>query len=98
MRILEGASREQIALVREGRLDVAFVLGAPDLPNCDVAQLWTEQIFVALPQVLAAVMNNTFFGDGLVKGGLDEMPSIGHRDTIPCMHSGESGKCGQPAL
>jgi len=34
--------------------------------------------------MLAAVMNNTFFGDGLVKGGLDEMPSIGHRDTIPC--------------
>src|SRR5712691_7454 len=28
MHILEGASREQIALVRESRLDVAFVLGA----------------------------------------------------------------------
>ena len=50
MHILEGASREQIVLVRESRLDVAFVLGAPDLPNCEVAQLWTEQIFVALPQ------------------------------------------------
>jgi DNA-binding transcriptional LysR family regulator len=50
MHILEGASREQIALVRESRLDVAFVLGAHDLPNCEVAQLWTEQIFVALPQ------------------------------------------------
>jgi DNA-binding transcriptional LysR family regulator len=50
MHILEGASREQIALVRESRLDVAFVLGAPDLPNCEVAQLWTEQIFVALPK------------------------------------------------
>src|SRR5260370_1458682 len=50
MHILEGASREQIALVREGGLDVACVLGAPDLPNCEVAQLWTEQIFVALPQ------------------------------------------------
>lgn len=50
MHILEGASREQIALVRESRLDVAFVLGALDLPNCEVAQLWTEQIFVALPQ------------------------------------------------
>src|SRR6266849_2195523 len=50
MHILEAASREQIALVRESRLDVAFVLGAPDLPNCEVAQLWTEQIFVALPQ------------------------------------------------
>src|SRR5260370_12669321 len=50
MHILEAASREQIALVREGGLDVACVLGAPDLPNCEVAQLWTEQIFVALPQ------------------------------------------------
>jgi len=49
MHILEGASREQIALVRESRLDVAFVLGAPDLPNCEVTQLWTEHIFVALP-------------------------------------------------
>src|SRR5260370_28302982 len=50
MHVLEGASREQIALVRERRLDVGLVLGAPDLPNCEVAQLWTEQIFVALPQ------------------------------------------------
>jgi hypothetical protein len=36
--------------VRENRLDVAFVLGAPDLPNCNVTQLWTEHIFAALPQ------------------------------------------------
>jgi DNA-binding transcriptional LysR family regulator len=50
MHVLEGASREQIALVRENRLDVAFVLGIPSLPNCDVAQLWNEQIYVALPQ------------------------------------------------
>jgi DNA-binding transcriptional LysR family regulator len=50
LHILEGASREQVALVRENRLDVAFVLGAPDLPNCNVTQLWTEHIFAALPQ------------------------------------------------
>jgi DNA-binding transcriptional LysR family regulator len=50
LHILEGASREQITLVRENRLDVAFVLGAPDLPNCNVTQLWTEHIFAALPQ------------------------------------------------
>jgi DNA-binding transcriptional LysR family regulator len=50
LHIVEGASREQVALVREGRLDVAFVLGALDLPNCNVTQLWTERIFVALPQ------------------------------------------------
>jgi DNA-binding transcriptional LysR family regulator len=50
VQILEGASLEQIALVRKSRLDVAFVLGKPDVPNCDVAQLWTEHMFVALPQ------------------------------------------------
>ena len=50
MHILEGASIEQIALVRERRLDIAFILGNSGLPNCDVAQLWTEQIYVALPQ------------------------------------------------
>jgi hypothetical protein len=49
-------------------------------------------------QVLAALMNNTFFGDGQAKGGLGEMPSASRRDTVPCMHSGESGKCGQPVL
>jgi len=50
MHILEAASREQVALVRESRLDVAFVLGVPELLDCEVAQLWTEEIFVALPQ------------------------------------------------
>jgi len=49
MQVLEGASNEQIALVRKSRLDVAFVLGTPDVPNCDTAQLWTEHMFVALP-------------------------------------------------
>jgi DNA-binding transcriptional LysR family regulator len=49
MQVLEGASIEQIALVRESRLDVAFVLGTSDVPNCDSAQLWTEHMFVALP-------------------------------------------------
>ena len=48
--------------------------------------------------LLAALMNNTFFGDGQAKGGLGEMSSASRRDTVPCMHSGESGKCGQPVL
>src|SRR3974390_1245961 len=47
--------------------------------------------------LLAAVINNTFFGDGQAKGGLGEMPSASRRDTVPCMHSGESGKCGNPS-
>jgi DNA-binding transcriptional LysR family regulator len=49
MQVLEGASIEQIALVRKSRLDIAFVLGTPAAPDCDSAQLWTEHMFVALP-------------------------------------------------
>jgi hypothetical protein len=51
----------------------------------------------AAQMLLAAVINNTFFGDGQAKGGLGEMPSASRRDTVPCMHSGESGKCGNPS-
>ena len=49
-------------------------------------------------RVLAAAMNNAFFGDGQAKGNLGEMPSVGRRDTVPRRHSGEPEKCGQPAL
>src|SRR5215831_7058026 len=48
--VLEGASNEQIALVRKSRLDVGFVLGTPDLPHCDVTRLWSERIYAAIPQ------------------------------------------------
>jgi DNA-binding transcriptional LysR family regulator len=40
---------EHIALIRKRRLDVAFVRGLPVVPDCEVAQLWTERVFVALP-------------------------------------------------
>jgi DNA-binding transcriptional LysR family regulator len=50
LQISEIASRDHLALIRKGRLDVAFVMGTPAVPNCEVLQLWTEQIFVILPQ------------------------------------------------
>jgi len=50
LQISEIASREHLALIQKGRLDVAFVMGTPAVPNCEVLQLWTEQIFVILPQ------------------------------------------------
>jgi DNA-binding transcriptional LysR family regulator len=49
LQISELASREHVALIRKGRLDVAFVMGAPVVPNCETAQFWTEQLFVVLP-------------------------------------------------
>lgn len=48
--ISEGAAGEHIAHIRKGQLDVAFVRGSPVLSGCEVEALWTERMFLALPQ------------------------------------------------
>jgi|SRR5579883_24911 DNA-binding transcriptional LysR family regulator len=50
LQISEIASRDHVILIRKARLDIAFVLGVPDVPNFETARLWTERIFVVLPQ------------------------------------------------
>jgi hypothetical protein len=47
---------------------------------------------------VAAGANPHFFGGRWAKGGLGDKPSGRGRETFPCVHSGESGECGQPAL
>jgi DNA-binding transcriptional LysR family regulator len=47
--IIEGAPSDHIAAVQLRKLDVAFVTGAPSQTDCDVAQFWTERLFVVLP-------------------------------------------------
>lgn len=44
---VEGVPSDHIAVVRQHRLDVAFVTGESALTDCDVVQLWTERVFVA---------------------------------------------------
>lgn len=46
--IMEGRSSETIALVRDGCLDVAFVVGPVDAPDCHSRELWQETLVVAL--------------------------------------------------
>jgi DNA-binding transcriptional LysR family regulator len=46
----EGAGGDHVELVRNRRLDVAFVLDTVEAADCDVTRLWTERIFVVLPQ------------------------------------------------
>jgi DNA-binding transcriptional LysR family regulator len=46
---VEGASTEQISFVRNRRLDVAFVADTSEAADCDIAPLWCERLFVALP-------------------------------------------------
>jgi DNA-binding transcriptional LysR family regulator len=50
LQIVEGASSEQISLVRKRRLDVAFLADASEATDCDVAPLWNERLFVVLPR------------------------------------------------
>ena len=37
-------------LVRKRHVDVAFIMGTPDIPDCNVARLWSERLFVVLPE------------------------------------------------
>ncbi|MBU2031552.1 MAG: LysR family transcriptional regulator [Alphaproteobacteria bacterium] len=47
--IREGRSSETIALVREGKLDIAFVAGSFDAPDCHSRELWQEPLVIVLP-------------------------------------------------
>lgn len=46
--VVEGRSSETIAMVRDGKLDLAFVLGVVDPGDCHSRRLWEEPFMVAL--------------------------------------------------
>src|SRR5229473_1100939 len=48
LQIAEGRARNAIREVREARLDVAFVVGAPASGDCHSKPLWAEALLVAL--------------------------------------------------
>lgn len=48
LEIAEGTAREAITQLRAGQLDIAFVVGTPDLPDCRSRRVWTEPLVVAL--------------------------------------------------
>ena len=45
----EGTAREAIVQVRAHRIDVAFLIGRFDLPDCHSRPIWTELLVAALP-------------------------------------------------
>lgn len=47
--LLEGRSSDTVTMVREGKLDLAFVVGAVNAPDCHSRLLWCEPMVVALP-------------------------------------------------
>ncbi len=48
--IAEGTAREAVMQLRADRLDVAFVAGAPELPDCHTRPIWTEMLMAVLPE------------------------------------------------
>lgn len=47
--ISESTARDALMQLRTDRIDVAFVAGATDPPDCHSRQMWTEPLFVVLP-------------------------------------------------
>ncbi|TCP89725.1 LysR family transcriptional regulator [Rhizobium sp. PP-CC-2G-626] len=47
--IVEGRSTDTIRQVREGTLDVAFIMGAADADDCHCRLVWSEPFVIALP-------------------------------------------------
>jgi DNA-binding transcriptional LysR family regulator len=48
--ILESALADNVAAVRKRQLDVAFIMDTTDASGCETLPLWTERIFVVLPE------------------------------------------------
>ncbi|AZI35832.1 LysR family transcriptional regulator [Caenibius tardaugens] len=50
LEIADGNPAEHVAAIRQFRLDIAFLTGTHDWPECETAHLWNERVFVVLPQ------------------------------------------------
>ncbi|WP_105383645.1 LysR family transcriptional regulator [Neorhizobium alkalisoli] len=48
--IAEGTARDAVMQLRADRLDVVFVVGTPDLPDCHSRPIWTEPLLAVLPE------------------------------------------------
>jgi DNA-binding transcriptional LysR family regulator len=48
--LTEGTARDAVMQLRADRLDVAFVAGKPDLPDCHTRPIWTEPLVAVLPE------------------------------------------------
>ncbi|WP_346913328.1 LysR family transcriptional regulator [uncultured Roseibium sp.] len=45
----DGNAADQVAAIRGMRLDVAFLAGTENWPDCEIDNLWSEQVFAVLP-------------------------------------------------
>lgn len=47
--IVEGTARDTVTQLRADRLDIAFLAGTPEPPDCHSRRIWTEPLVAALP-------------------------------------------------
>ncbi|WP_281804250.1 LysR family transcriptional regulator [Methylocystis echinoides] len=47
--ITEGTARDAVMQLRADRLDVVFIAGTPELPDCHTRPIWTEPLVAVLP-------------------------------------------------
>lgn len=47
--MIDGNPNEHVAAIRHFSLDVAFITGARDWPDCEQEHLWSEHVFAVLP-------------------------------------------------
>lgn len=48
IQLIEATAREAVMLVREGKIDIAFIVGVFDLPDCHSRPIWDEPLVVAI--------------------------------------------------
>lgn len=62
--LIDGDPAEHVAAIRQFRLDVAFLTGAREWPGCDWTPLWSERVFVVLPDLHPlAALDEVMWGD-----------------------------------
>jgi len=49
-RFTEGTPADHMAAVRHHEIDIAFLTGEPHVARCEVTRLWSERVFVVLPE------------------------------------------------
>lgn len=51
--VADGNPAEHVAAIRQFRLDIAFLTGTLEWPRCETTYLWSERVFVVLPETHA---------------------------------------------
>lgn len=80
--ITEGTARDAVMQLRADRLDVAFVAGTPELPDCHSRPIWTEPLVAVLPDRHRLAGQSAITWADLV----GEAFLVRHRGTGPQVH------------